>query len=178
MSLLTLHLLGSPVLRQRGDEIGEIDTEVRDLIANMFETMDAAKGVGLAANQVGVARRVAVIDADGHRIALINPRIVSAEGRATAEEGCLSIPEVFADVSRPEQIVVEALDAEGKPFRLEVGGLAARAIQHEVDHLDGILFLDHLGPVKRKMLLARWKKEHRNDSSYLKEVSPANAASD
>ena len=134
--------------------------------------------VGLAANQVGVARRVAVIDADGHRIALINPRIVSAEGRATAEEGCLSIPDVFADVGRPEQIVVEALDADGKPFRLQVGALAARAIQHEVDHLDGILFLDHLGPVKRKMLLARWKKEHRNDSSYLKEVSPANAASD
>ena len=178
MSLLTLHLLGSPVLRQRSAEIGDIDAEVRALIADMFETMDAAKGVGLAANQVGIARRVAVIDADGHRIALINPRILSAEGRATAEEGCLSIPDVFADVSRPEQIVVEALDADGKPFRLEVGALAARAIQHEVDHLDGILFLDHLGPVKRKMLLARWKKEHRNDSSYLKEVSPANAASD
>ena len=178
MSLLTLHLLGSPVLRQRSAEIGGIDAEVRALIADMFETMDAAKGVGLAANQVGIARRVAVIDADGHRIALINPRILSAEGRATAEEGCLSIPDVFADVSRPEQIVVEALDADGKPFRLEVGALAARAIQHEVDHLDGILFLDHLGPVKRKMLLARWKKEHRNDSSYLKEVSPANAASD
>jgi len=178
MSLLPLHLLGSPVLRQRSDEIGAIDSEVRELIASMFETMDAAKGVGLAANQVGIARRVAVIDADGHRIALVNPRILSAEGRSTAEEGCLSVPDVFADVTRPEQIVVEALDADGKPFRLEVGALAARAIQHEVDHLDGILFLDHLGPVKRKMLLARWKKEHRNDSSYLKEVSPANAASD
>ena len=178
MALLPLHLLGSPVLRQRSDEIQEIDAELRELIASMFETMDAAKGVGLAANQVGIARRVAVIDADGHRMALINPRILSAEGRATAEEGCLSIPDVFADVTRPEQIVVEALGADGTPLRLEVGALAARAIQHEVDHLDGILFLDHLGPVKRKMLLARWKKEHRNDSSYLKEVSPANAASD
>ncbi len=178
MPLLPLHLLGSPVLRQRSDEVTAVDDDVRALVASMFETMDAAKGVGLAANQIGVARRVAVIDADGHRIAMINPRVVSAEGRATAEEGCLSIPEVYADVTRPERVVLEALDAEGKPYRLEADALAARAIQHEIDHLDGILFVDHLGPIKRKKLLARWKKDHRNDTTYIKEVTPAAAPSD
>ena len=178
MALLRLHLLGSPVLRQRSGEVETVDDEVRALVEGMFETMDAAEGVGLAANQIGVARRVAVIDADGHRIAMINPRIVSAEGRATAEEGCLSIPDVFADVTRPERVVLEALDANGQPYRLEVGALAARAIQHEIDHLDGILFVDHLGPIKRKMLLARWKKDHRNDTTYIKEVTPAAAPPD
>jgi peptide deformylase len=172
MSLFKLHLLGSPVLRQRSPEITDVDDELRRIIADMFETMDAARGVGLAANQVGLARRVAVVDAEGQRFAMINPVVVEASGRATAEEGCLSIPDIFADVTRPERIILEALDAEAKAFRLEATGLIARAIQHEIDHLDGILFLDHLGPIKRKMLLARWKKEHRDDRSYLKEVTP------
>lgn len=172
MSLLKLHLLGSPVLRQRSPEITAVDEDLRRLIADMFETMDAARGVGLAANQVGATRRVAVVSADEHRFAMINPVIVESEGRDTAEEGCLPIPEIFADVTRPERVVLEALGADGEPFRLEATGLTARAIQHELDHLDGILFLDHLGPIKRKMLLARWKKEHRDDRSYLKEVTP------
>jgi peptide deformylase len=172
MSLLKLHLLGSPVLRQRSPEIAAVDDDLRRLIADMFETMDAAHGVGLAANQVGATRRVAVVSADEHRFAMINPVIVESEGRDTAEEGCLSIPDIFADVTRPERVVLEALGADGAPFRLEADGLTARAIQHELDHLDGILFLDHLGPIKRKMLLAKWKKEHRDDRSYLKEVTP------
>lgn len=92
MARLPLHLLGSPVLRQRSEEVAKVDDDVRAFVDSMFETMDAAQGVGLAANQVGVARRVAVIDADGHRIAMINPRIVSAEGRATAEEGACRFP--------------------------------------------------------------------------------------
>lgn len=161
MPLLPLHLLGSPVLRQRSDDVAEVDDGVRELIADLFETMDAAKGVGLAANQVGVARRVAVIDADGHRIALVNPRIVSAEGRATAEEGCLSIPDVYADVTRPERVVLEALDADGKPYRLEVGALAGRAIQHEIDHLDGKLFVDYLSEMKRQRVRKKIEKEKR-----------------
>ena len=105
MSLLKLHLLGSPVLRQRSPEIAAVDDELRRIIADMFETMDAAHGVGLAANQVGVARRVAVVSADEHRFAMINPVIVESEGRSTAEEGCLSIPEIFADVTRPERVI-------------------------------------------------------------------------
>jgi peptide deformylase len=175
MSLRPLHLLGSPVLRQRSSDVARVDDEVRCLVDDLFETMEAAHGVGLAANQVGVARRVAVVDAEGQRFAMINPVIIEAEGRTTAEEGCLSIPEIFGDVTRPERVVLDALDRDGKPFRLEVEGLVARAIQHELDHLDGILFLDHLGLMKRKVLLARWKREHKDDTSYIKEVQPAAA---
>ncbi len=175
MSLLPLHLLGSPVLRQRTSEVAGVDDEVRRLVDDLFETMEASHGVGLAANQVGVVRRVAVVDADGQRFAMINPVIVDAEGRTTAEEGCLSIPEIFGDVTRPERVVLEALDRDGQPFRLAAEGLVARAIQHELDHLDGILFLDHLGLMKRKVLLARWKREHKDDTSYIKEVQPAAA---
>jgi peptide deformylase len=178
VSLLTLHLLGSPVLRQRSAEVEAVDDEVRRLVDDMFETMDAARGVGLAANQVGVARRVAVIDAEGQRFVMVNPVIVESSDRTTAEEGCLSIPEIYGDVTRPERVVLEAIDRDGKPFRLEAGGLAARAIQHELDHLDGILFLDHLSLMKRQLLLARWKREHKDDTSYLKEVQPASSRSE
>ncbi len=171
MSVLSLHLLGSPVLRQRSAEVKTVDDEVRRFVDDLFETMDAARGVGLAANQVGVARRIAVVDADDDRFAMINPVIIEAEGRATAEEGCLSIPEIYADVTRPERIVVEALDAQGNRYRKEATGLKARAIQHEIDHLDGILFLDHLSLVRRQMLQARWRRDHRDDESYIKEVS-------
>ena len=177
MSLLPLYLLGEPVLRQRSTEVGAVTDDVRRLIDDMFDTMDAAKGVGLAANQVGVARRVAVIDAEGSRFALVNPVLLSAEGRSVAEEGCLSIPDIFGDVTRPERIVLEALDRDGRPFRLDAEGLVARAVQHEVDHLDGILFLDHLSLMRRRLLLARWKREHA-DAPTIKEVQPASAPTD
>lgn len=178
MALRPLHLLGSPALRTESSAVDAVDSAVRQLVEDMFETMDASRGVGLAANQIGVTQRVAVVDAEGQRFAMINPRLVEVEGKDTAEEGCLSIPDIFADVTRPERIVLEALDAEGKPFRLEAGGLVARAVQHEIDHLDGILFLDHLGPVKRKMLLSRWKKDHKDDTTWLKEVTAEPSASD
>jgi peptide deformylase len=178
MSLLPLHLLGSPVLRQRSAEVRTVDDEVRRLVDDMFETMDAARGVGLAANQVGVARRVAVVDADEDRFEMIDPVIVESEGRATAEEGCLSIPEVYGDVSRPERVVLEATDRHGNRFRKEATGLKARAIQHEIDHLDGILFLDHLSLVKRQVLQARYRREHKDDTSYIKEVQAESASSE
>jgi peptide deformylase len=177
MTLRPLHLLGSPVLRQHSVPVKTVDDDVRRLVADMFETMDAAKGVGLAANQVGVARRVAVVDAEGDRFAMIDPVIVEAEGRATAEEGCLSIPDVYGDVTRPERVVLEALDENGVAYRKEATGLAARAIQHEIDHLDGILFLDHLSLIKRQMLLSRWRREHKDDAGYTKEVQAASARS-
>jgi peptide deformylase len=144
----------------------------------MFETMDAAKGIGLAANQVGVARRVAVVDVDDDRFIMVNPRILETEGRASAEEGCLSIPDIYADVTRPDRVVIEALDAEGNSYRKEATGLKARAIQHEIDHLDGILFLDHLSLVKRQMLLAKWRREHKDDAGFTKEVTGASARSE
>jgi peptide deformylase len=174
MSLLPIYLLGQPVLRQRSAEVRTVTDDLRRLIDDMFETMDAARGIGLAANQVGIARRVAVIDAEGQRFAMVDPVIVSAEGRSVAEEGCLSIPEVYGDVSRPEHVVLEGLDRDGNPFRLEAEGLVARAVQHEIDHLDGILFLDHLSLMRRRLLLARWKREH-GDAPTIKEVQPASA---
>jgi peptide deformylase len=178
MSVLRLHLLGSPVLRQHSAEVKVVDHDVRRLVDDMLETMNAAKGLGLAANQVGVARRVAVVDVDGDRFAMIDPRIVESEGRATAEEGCLSIPEIYADVTRPDRVVIEALDADGNLYRKDASGLKARAIQHEIDHLDGILFLDHLSLIKRQMLMAKWRREHKDDAGYTKEVSAAPTRSD
>ncbi len=163
MAIRDIHILGSPVLRQRAEEIPAVDDDVRALVDDMFDTMAAASGVGLAANQIGVARRVAVINADGQTFAMINPRLVEADGRDTKEEGCLSIPDAFAEVSRPERVVLEALDEDGQPFRMEASALVARAIQHEIDHLDGVLFIDHLSPLKRQLLVSRWKKEHRNE---------------
>ena len=139
MSLKQLHLLGSPVLRQRAHEVARYDDGVKALAADLRETMHAAKGVGLAANQIGVARRVAVVVADDRELVLVNPVIVEAEGEEVAEEGCLSIPEIFADVGRAERVVVETTDEEGQRQRVEGTGLFARAIQHEIDHLDGIL---------------------------------------
>jgi peptide deformylase len=171
-----LHLLGSPVLRQQATRVKTVNEEVRQLVADLFETMRAAKGVGLAANQVGVARRVAVVDVgeeDPPPIALINPVIIErSDELETAEEGCLSIPDIFGDVERPSRVVVTAMDVEGKAVRLEATGYKARAIQHEIDHLDGILFLDHLSAVKRNLLLSKWKKSRKGQKGFLKEVTP------
>ncbi len=177
MSLRDLHLLGSPVLREASKPVAVVDEAVRQFIADLFETMYAAKGVGLAANQVGVATRIAVVDAEDVRLVLVNPKIVEASGKETGEEGCLSIPELYGDVTRPDRVVVEALDEQGQPWRRELTGLPARAVQHEIDHLDGILFLDHLSLLKRKRLLARWKKEHADDPGYIRPVRTAPAGS-
>ncbi len=177
MSVRQLHLLGSPVLRQRAYEVARVDDEVRALIADLFDTMRAARGVGLAANQIGVARRVAVVSVEEQgEYVLVNPLIVESSGEQLGEEGCLSIPDIFADVERQERVVVEALDEEGRRRRIEATGMLARAIQHEVDHLDGILFLDRVGPLKRRRLLADWKKSRKGEKGYLKDVVPEGAA--
>jgi peptide deformylase len=171
MPLLPIHLLGSPVLREASAPVAEVTEEVRRLVDDMFETMDAAEGVGLAANQIGQALRIAVVDADGERFAMINPMIVEASGKASEEEGCLSIPEVYAEVTRPERVVLEATGRDGARYRLEADGLKARAIQHEIDHLDGILFLDRLSPMKRRLLVAKYRREHKEGESLLREVA-------
>jgi len=176
VTVRTLHVLGSPVLRQQSPPVARVDEAVRQLVDDLFETMRAAKGVGLAANQIGVAQRVAVVDTgdeDPPPLALINPVILDrGDELETAEEGCLSIPDIFGDVERPAHIVLEALDRDGKKFRVEAHGYKARAIQHEIDHLDGILFLDHLSAVKRSLLLAKWKKSRKGKTGYVKEVTP------
>ncbi|HVH09611.1 MAG TPA: peptide deformylase [Gemmatimonadales bacterium] len=176
MTVRSLHLLGSPVLRRRAAPVAVVDDAVRELVDDLFDTMRAAKGVGLAANQVGVAQRVAVVDVGDEApppLVLINPRIVTAgEEQETAEEGCLSIPDIYGDVERAVTVTLEALDRDGRAYRVDVAGFKARAVQHEIDHLDGVLFLDHVGAVKRGLLLAKWKKARKGQPGYLKEVTP------
>lgn len=177
MSLRDLHLLGSPVLRQRSAMVETVDEEVRELIADLFETMRFCKGVGLAANQVGVARRVAVVETEpGQPHALVNPVVVEAQGFEKAEEGCLSIPDIYGDIERAARVVVEAADENGVRRRIEGVGLLGRAMQHEIDHIDGILFLDRVGPFKRKFLLRQWEKSRKGQTGYLKELVAEDAA--
>jgi len=176
VSVRQLHLLGSPVLRQRAHEVARYDDGVKALVADLYETMRAAKGVGLAANQIGVARRVAVAAADDKEVVLVNPVVVESDGEDIAEEGCLSIPDIFADVSRATRVVVETTGEDGQRTRVEGTGLFARAIQHEIDHLDGILFLDRIGPIKRRRLVADYKKSRKNETGYVKDVVPEGTA--
>lgn len=163
MAELKIELLGSPVLRQRAAEIdrAEIDESLRSLIADMMETMYAAEGIGLAAPQIGISKRLVVIDLkqpEHEPLVLVNPRIVeSGSEQEKAEEGCLSLPGVSALVQRPARVVVEAIDEQGRDFRIEADDLLARCIQHEIDHLDGTLFIDHLSALKRSMLLKKYR---------------------
>lgn len=174
MTCRSLHLLGSPVLRQRCEEIRGIDADIRTLIDDLYETMHAAKGVGLAANQVGLTQRIAVVQVgEDDPITLINPEILEREGKIRDEEGCLSIPDIYADVERAQRIVVETTTLEGDRERHAVSDYLARAVQHEIDHLDGILFLDRLSPLKRKMLLKKWKKMRKGETGYIKDIVPA-----
>jgi len=166
MSLLKIELLGSDILRRRADEVPGPDPELDRLIEDMFETMYAAKGIGLAGPQVGVAKRVIVVDVNdegGEKLgpfALLNPRVVEAGSEVDKhEEGCLSIPNVTGVVERPWHVVVEGLDRQGQPVTLEADGMLARCLQHEIDHLDGILFIDRLSPLKRNMLLRKYRKQ-------------------
>jgi peptide deformylase len=173
VSLLPVHLLGSGVLRQRSPEVAAVSDRDRAFIADLFDTMHAYKGVGLAANQVGALTRVAVVETDPeHRYALVNPVIVERTGSAKEEEGCLSIPDVYGDVERAARVVVEALDENGVKRRIEGTELLARVLQHEIDHLDGILFLDRVGPFKRRRLLKQWEKSREGKTGVIREDVP------
>ena len=162
MAVREIRLLGDPVLREPAVEVDAVDDELRALVADMMETMYAAEGVGLAAPQVGISRRIIVVDT--HRegeeaFALVNPRLMERSGDPEKfEEGCLSIPGLAELVERPTRVVVEALSPEGDAVRMEAEGFLARVLQHELDHLDGVLFIDHLSPLKRRLLLKRWRK--------------------
>lgn len=163
MAVREIRMLGDPVLRRKADPVEAVDDEVRRLIDDMLETMYDADGVGLAAPQVGDSRRIIVVDTregDVEPFGLINPEIIEmGEERERGEEGCLSIPGLRELVDRSTRVVVEGLDREGNPVRIEAEGLLARVLQHEVDHLDGVLFLDRISGLKRDMLLRRWKKQ-------------------
>ena len=158
---------GSKVLRRTCNPVDPVDPNTRSLLQDLFDTLAEADGVGLAAPQIGVTQRVLAVDVssqEAHRplIGLINPRIVQSSGMAIAEEGCLSIPELYGDVSRYITIEVETIDVEGESYRFEADGFYARVLQHEIDHLDGKLFIDYLTPLKRQLMrggLKRLKKE-------------------
>ncbi len=155
---------GDPVLETPAAPVTNFGTpELRQLIEDMFETMYANKGVGLAAPQIGLSQRLAVVDTSAGedpamRRVLINPTITVREGRVVDEEGCLSIPGFRENVARALEVVVEGKDAEGADVRLEARELMSRAFQHEIDHLDGILFLQHLSPLKRDLIKRKIKK--------------------
>jgi peptide deformylase len=156
-----IRLYGDPVLRTEAEPIEEIDDDVRRLIDDLVETMYDADGVGLAAPQIGISLRVFVYDIrdpEAEPGVLVNPEIVVREGAHRDEEGCLSLPGLSEIVERHERILVRGLDADGTPVEFEAEGLLSRCIQHETDHLDGILFIDRVSALKRKMLLRKWRK--------------------
>ena len=161
MAVLKVRKYGDPVLRRRAAPVGEITPGIHSIIADMIETMYDEGGIGLAAPQVGVGLRLIVVGDEAGRGAepLIDPVITAGGGEVTAEEGCLSIPGVFAPVTRSAWVRVEARDADGAPRAIEAQGLRARVFQHELDHLDGILFIDRLDPVTRDCIKRRIKKE-------------------
>ncbi len=166
MALLEIRKFPDPVLRRKTDRVTKINGTIERLIDDMVETMHAAPGVGLAANQVGVSLQVAVIDLSTREerekrhplLVIINPEILSMEGSIIEEEGCLSIPDYAEKVKRAARVKVRAQDRTGKIFELEAEGLLAKALQHEIDHLNGLLFVDRLSTLKKSIFKRRLKK--------------------
>jgi peptide deformylase len=152
-----------PVLSQPGEPVTEFNDELRQFVADLFETMYAAQGIGLAAPQVGVSKRVTVIDLSmgkepKDKLVLINPEVISSEGRLYEEEGCLSFPEIREKVVRSAKVRIRAQDVDGKWFEMDGEELLSRAFQHEIDHLDGILFIFRMSPLKRSLNLRKIRK--------------------
>lgn len=180
MAIRKIVLMGDPVLRTPADDVESFDDELRALVDDMFQTMYHADGIGLAAPQIGVGRRVLVVDVreeeDGgeHRIALVNPRVVArSEETDKVAEGCLSIPGLEEVVERPTDVEVLGFDPEGNELRFEARGLYGRALQHEIDHLDGVLFVDRVSPLKRRMLLKKWAKIRDEEEEKAAARTPA-----
>ena len=151
-------------LRTVAKPVERFDAGLRQLVDDMVETMYDAQGIGLAATQVNVHQRLLVLDVsenqDTPRV-YVNPEIVASEGTETCEEGCLSVPGIYAEVSRAERITISARDADGQPFREELDGLHAICVQHEIDHLEGKLFVDYLSPLKRRMVAKKLEKQRK-----------------
>ena len=163
MVLLDIATYPDPVLREKCQEVESIDSEIQTLLENMIETVIYAQGVGLAAPQIGVPLRIIAFDGGDqkeHEISvLINPEIIEREGNTKDEEGCLSIPEIYAKVRRAEKITVKGLNRHGEELVLEETGRTALVLQHEIDHLDGVLFWDRIGKVKRDILKRKYNKK-------------------
>ncbi|HEX4284924.1 MAG TPA: peptide deformylase [Terracidiphilus sp.] len=158
-----------PVLQQPGEPVTEFDAELRKFVADLFETMYASQGIGLAAQQVGVAKRVTVIDLSAgkdpaKKLVLINPEIIFREGKQYEEEGCLSFPEIREKIQRAARVRIRAQDANGKWFEMDGEELLSRAFQHEIDHLDGMLFIFRMSALKRDLTLRKIRKMQREDT--------------
>jgi peptide deformylase len=156
-----------PVLAKRGEPVTVFDAELKKLIEEMFESMYAAQGIGLAAPQIALSKRIAIVDVSfqknpEEKIVLINPEVIDRRGKQVEEEGCLSLPDIREKVSRAEWVKVRAQDAAGEWFEVEGTELLARALLHEIDHLDGVLFIDHLSRLKRELVLRKIKKLQKN----------------
>ncbi len=169
MAIHKIIYLPDPRLRQKSANIEQFDEKLQTLIDDMFETMYDAKGVGLAAPQIGINLRLSVIDVIGDKtqqIVIINPEITDSQGQASYQEGCLSVPGTFDTVIRAERVTVKALDRFGKPFEITADGLLGECLQHEIDHLNGKLYIDLLSPLKRNMArkkLEKFKREQLRD---------------
>ncbi len=171
MSVLDIRVLGDPILREETTPVQQVTSELRTLVKNMFETMYLAKGIGLAAPQVGRTERLTVIDVDDSPLVVINPEILSiSSAKAKAEEGCLSIPDVYGDVERPAIVRVRAMNLEGITFEIEATDLLARCFQHEIDHLHGKLFIDYLSVLKRRSALSKWTKEKDKYPNFVRRL--------
>jgi len=174
MAVLEVRLYGDPVLRRKAAPVQEVTPEIEGWLDDMVETMHTEVGIGLAASQVGIELRMLVVDEGrGSGRAYLNPVIVEEGGEQIGEEGCLSLPGIFADVRRSEWIVVEAMDRKGTPFRRRATGLLSRVLQHEIDHLDGILFIDHISALKRNMILRKLLKARKEKEREAAEGKPA-----
>ncbi len=166
MSVLLIRKYPDPILKKKALPVEEIDGELQVLIDDMIETMHSAPGIGLAAPQVGVSKRVIVVDVSSREesqplLVLINPEIVRAEGKVASEEGCLSVPGYVSTIERAERVVVKGLDREGRPLEIEASGLLSRALQHEIDHLEGVLFVDRMSPIKREFFRKRYLRRQK-----------------
>ncbi|MGB5736220.1 MAG: peptide deformylase [Thiohalocapsa sp.] len=164
MAKLEILTFPDPRLRRRAEPVEQVDDTIRQLIDDMLETMYAAPGIGLAATQVNVVKRVVVIDTSDEKnqpLCLINPEILAHAGEEQMDEGCLSVPGFYESVTRAERITVRALDRDGRPFDLDTDGLLAVCVQHEIDHLDGRLFVDHISSLKRQRIRKKLEKEQR-----------------
>ncbi|NML75061.1 peptide deformylase [Rhizobium sp. S-51] len=164
MTIKPLIILPDPLLRQVSTPIERVDDDMRQLADDMLETMYDAPGIGLAAIQIGVPRRLLVIDVakegeDKRPLVFINPEIItSSDERSVYEEGCLSIPDYYAEVERPASVTVKSIDRDGKEQLTEADGLLATCLQHEIDHLNGVLFIDHISRLKREMVIKKFTK--------------------
>lgn len=176
MAVLPITILGSPILRQVTTPVAEVTDELRQLASDMFDTMRAAEGVGLAAPQVGRTERMCVVEVGEVAAVLINPEIIAREGKVKWEEGCLSIPDVYGWVERSAHVKVRAIGLDGQPFELEGRELLAVCIQHELDHLDGKLFLDHLSFLNRRRAMNAWDREKDKYPDLLRILTPGQPA--